>query len=506
MTTTSVVPARKEVCWNVKKKNNTMKKKTIPFILLAAVLLPQTLSAQTDPRTKYIIESILQSASGEIGSSASEAPKSPVKAKPLTTTEVQETQKQQKQRPQRTTSEADGKHENRPSADQGATATTAVPIPVAATKPSASRIDTIYLSTLYTTHVIFDTDISYADLSNQTDIAGKIVDEAKNKLALKARQPFTSTASVSVEESSGVFHTYILRYRERPKNLVIDTRPGADLDALSLLETVELSTLYTTHLIFSSDVIYADISQPGIIAGKLVDQGKNKLAIKAREAFSTTATLSVEEANGVFHTYLLRYEEHPQSLVKDTRNDNVAVKGSLAGETIKGTVTGSNVRNSASKSVMGTQVSTSTLKKIDAPTLSQVITYEQKLHHLSVKKYDIRLTCENIFSYSDIMYFTFRLDNGSGISYEVSDATFVIESSNGNKRKIVYEQNIFPKNRFGGLTTEPKGSSKICYSFDKIALSSDQVLKVYLYESGGQRNIVLSISYKDINRAVPPVE
>ena len=208
----------------------------------------------------------------------------------------------------------------------------------------------------------------------------------------------------------------------------------------------------------------------------------------------------------MFHTYLLRYEEHPTSLVKDTRSDNVAVRGSLAGETIKGTVTGSNVRNSASKSVMGTHVSSATLKRVDAPTLSQVIAHEQKLHHLSVKKYDIRLTCENIYSYSDIMYFTFRLDNGSGISYEVSDATFIIESSNGNKRKIVYEQNIFPKNRFGGLTTEPKGSSKICYSFDKIALSSDQVLKVYLYESGGQRNIVLSISYKDINRAVPPVE
>lgn len=493
-----------------------MKKQAILFIAFLAVTLnPCTVSAQSDPRTKRIIESVLRTTSDEIGSTTSKAPETPVKAKPLTKTEVQEVQEAQRKKLEKAISDAYPEEVNVVRDDARTTATPSATTEVSSATsqaavrpavPAAPRIDTVFLSSLYTTHIIFDTDISYADLSNQTDIAGKIVEEAKNKLALKARNPFLETASVSVEESNGAFHTYILKYRERPKTLVIDTRPGADTEALSILETVELSTLYTTHIIFSSDVIYADISQPGIIAGKLVDQGKNKLAIKAREPFLTTATLSAEEANGVFHTYLLRYKEHPETLVKDTRSDNVAVRGSLAGETIKGTISGSNVRNSASKSVMGTQVSSATLKKLDAPTLSQVIAHEQKLHHLSVKKYDIRLTCENIYSYSDIMYFTFRLDNNSGISYEVSDATFVIESNNGNKRKIVYEQNIFPKNRFGGLTTEPKGSSKICYSFDKIALSSDQVLKVYLYESGGQRNIVLSISYKDINRAVPPVE
>ena len=464
----------------------------IASLLMLLPGLRNEAAAQSDPRTKKIIEAILESSSGEIGSSASSGPETPTRVRQITTTEKPEKPETPKQARQRQQQEM-------------------VAITPAPQEPRPSRlpqpeIDTIYLSTLYTTHIIFSTDISYADLSNQKDIAGKVVEQAKNKLALKARNPFTTTASVSVEEANGVFHTYILKYARRPRFLIIDTREGADMWALTRLDTVEISTLYTTHLIFASDVVYADISQPGIVAGKLVDQGKNKLAAKAREAFTTTASLSVEEANGVFHTYILKYVEQPENLVKDTREENKPVIGSLGGETTRGLVSGSYVRNTASKSIDGGYggVSANSLKKLDAPTLSSVINNRQGLFHLSTKKYDLRITCENIYSYSDVMYFTFRLDNDSGISYEAADATFVIESNNGNKRKIVYEENIFPKNRFGSLTAAAHGSTKICYSFDKIALSSDQQFKVYLYESGGQRNLALTISYKDINKAVIP--
>jgi len=38
---------------------------------------------------------------------------------------------------------------------------------------------------------------------------------------------------------------------------------------------------------------------------------------------------------------------------------------------------------------------------------------------------------------------------------------------------------------------------------DKVSLARDQVLKVYFYEQGGQREIVLTIDPEDINRAKP---
>lgn len=494
-----------------------MKRIAITFAAALSLLGAISSSAQSDPRTQRIIEEILRSSNGgEIGSSTSPAPVKATRAVPITKTE-KEPKAERPAKPVKTPAQKDtAKPSAQPAPlrnDRGAGRTQpAAPAPqqvATASRPAQPDIDTVYLSTLYTTHIIFDTDISYADLSNLRDIAGKVVPESKNKLAMKARVPFSSTASVSVEEANGTFHTYILKYAQHPRFLIIDTRPGTDMWALSKLDTVKLSTLYTTHLIFASDVIYADISQPGVITGKLVDQGKNKLAAKAREPFHTTASMSVEEANGVFHTYILEYEEHPASLVKDTREENKPILGSIGGETMHGVGSGSYVRNAGSKTLDGSEyggVSANNLKKADAPTLAEIMKKKQGLFHLSTKKYDLRITCENIYSYSDVIYFTFRLDNNSGISYEASDATFVIESNNKTKRKIVHEENVFPKNRFGSLTAAAHGSTRICYSFDKMALSSDQLFKVYLYESGGQRNLALQVSYKDINNAISPNE
>ena len=87
------------------------------------------------------------------------------------------------------------------------------------------------------------------------------------------------------------------------------------------------------------------------------------------------------------------------------------------------------------------------------------------------------------------------------MSYEVGDATFVIESRKKGKRSVQYEKNLYPKGRFGTLITGAGECSRIAYSFDKITLTKDQVLKVYLYETGGQRNLLLTMCCNDINRA-----
>ena len=43
------------------------------------------------------------------------------------------------------------------------------------------------------------------------------------------------------------------------------------------------------------------------------------------------------------------------------------------------------------------------------------------------------------------------------------------------------------------------GTAKIAYSFPKMTLSDDQVLKIYLYEDNGQRNLEMTVNAKDIN-------
>ena len=247
------------------------------------------------------------------------------------------------------------------------------------------------------------------------------------------------------------------------------------------LDTLRLSTLYTTHVIFPTELIYADLSNNRIVAAKIVEQNRNMLAIKAREPFSTTTSVSALESNGNMHTFVIAYDEHPRELVIDMRGGSFRAEG-------------------GAKNRPGREVSL--VRESDAPVLSEVIGQRQRLYHIGDKAYDLTALCEDVFVYSDNTYIVLSLRNRSGVSYETSDATFVVESRKRGKRTVQYERNLYPKGRYGSLTARPSDMARIAYSFDKITLTTDQVLKVYIYETGGQRNLVLTLSCRDINRAV----
>ena len=69
---------------------------------------------------------------------------------------------------------------------------------LAAGLPAAAQqhSDTLRVSDLFTTHIIFNTDLIYADLSNSQACIGKILEQSKNMMALKARSPFATPLSV----------------------------------------------------------------------------------------------------------------------------------------------------------------------------------------------------------------------------------------------------------------------------------------------------------------------
>lgn len=257
--------------------------------------------------------------------------------------------------------------------------------------------------------------------------------------------------------------------------------------AFAQKDTLRVSSLFTSHIIFSSDVTYADLSNSRTIAAKVIDQNKNMIALKAKSAFDEPSSVSALESNGKMWTFIVIYDESPENLIIDTRERDLKL---------------SNEKTELDGRVAKKQRQTaSTWKKGDAPNLSEVHQMKRRLHHIGTSGYGINLLCENLFSYSDITYMVFSVENTSGISYQVSDATFVIESRKQNKRTVAYDQTIFAKSRFGSLNASPGETGKIVYSFDKITLSKDQILRVYLYESGGQRNLVMSITPDDINKA-----
>ena len=334
-------------------------------------------------------------------------------------------------------------------------------------------VDTVWVSSKYTTHILLPTDLIYADLSNKEDLIAGYSEQSKNLVGVIAKGPFTKPCNLTLMESNGMIRSYILLYRENPETLVIDEKNGIyDSEP----ETVYVSSLFSTHMVFSSDVVYSDFSNFDLVTVENPEASLNILAVKALSDFGRqTLSATVLEANGSLHSYVLRYQEHPESLVLDMQRGGESGNGKVV----------------------------SVLRKGDAPLLSDVLDYRQQLYHIASRKERITLVCENIFSYSDITYVILRIENRGGVSFQAENPSFVVCSQN-KKKKLTEEAVYLPKSTVGSLSAAPDQSSKIAFSFDKITLSANQVFRICIYELNGRREFILTLSPNDVNMAVRP--
>ena len=92
------------------------------------------------------------------------------------------------------------------------------------------------------------------------------------------------------------------------------------------------------------------------------------------------------------------------------------------------------------------------------------------------------------------------LRNDSAVSYTVSSPRFAVESKRRTRRGLQYEKAVFPRQSYGLGTVTPSSEGRMVFTLDKLALVRGQVLRVYFYEDGGARNLVMTLSQKDINQ------
>jgi len=288
------------------------------------------------------------------------------------------------------------------------------------------------------------------------------------------------------------------------------------------IRTIEIGLLSTTHLLFTSDLTYVDISMPKFILAKVVDASKNMLAIKAKEKFDFVTTISALEANGTMHTFYVKFNADPEVLVIDTRvqdqsvvaqvNTQIRPDGGASGQPVGGAQGAKSGKDSNGNTVTYTPTGvtvttdqTSNFGRANAPTLEEVIRKERSLYHLMDRSYGLTAYVTNVYAYSDLTYIVLTIENNSDIGYESGDAQFTIENKRINGKMLTGDKDVSPKSSYGTLSCAPNSKTSICYSIPKFTLMKNQVLKVYVYEKGGSRNMVLILDDTDINYAVSPV-
>ena len=249
----------------------------------------------------------------------------------------------------------------------------------------------------------------------------------------------------------------------------------------SSIDTVYISTMSTTHIRFSSELKYVDLSNK-VLSARLVEGSKDIVAVKAKEAFDFTTTMSCLEADGRLHTFIVAYDASPEVLIVDMRRSPV-------------------------RPGMNPRV-TDLIKPEMAdlgrwtPDVTEVLdTLERKIYHIGDVAYDIKILCENVIIKDDVTYIVLSVENCSAVSYSMSTPRFVIESKRKTKRGLVYEKQLFPKHTSGESATAPGTVSRMMLSFDKVTLAKGQVFRIYFYEDGGPRNFVLSFGMKDLRNS-----
>ena len=233
------------------------------------------------------------------------------------------------------------------------------------------------------------------------------------------------------------------------------------------------------------------------------------------------------------HTFYVRYNSTPKELLIDTRIDGQSASGTFntqvrpnqetaqapqqqasaqqgaqasSGKSSRGRGRGSS--GSAPTQQTGVSVTgegTSNFGRSNAPTIEEVMRKDRSLYHLSDKSYGLEANVVNVYAYSDLTYIVITLKNGSDIGYEAGDAQFTIENKKISSKTLSTDKSIWPKSSFGSLSCPPMSETKIGYTIPKLTLQKNEVLKIYIYEKGGARNLFLTLDDKDVNYAVSPL-
>lgn len=319
-------------------------------------------------------------------------------------------------------------------------------------------------------------DIS--SIRRQIDYCREDFNATKNEILMKTKANFilsiitvitlitTAYISVFAHEISE------FRYEKGTKAQVAAT-------AAPQKDTIHLSDRNTTHIRFDSDIKYVDLSNKVIMA-KVVEGSKDIVAVRAREPFDFSTSISCLEADGDMHTFIVVYADNPLSLIIDKRPkltfDELLKESGLM------------------------EIDNAHLE--DSPFDVDDMKYSKPdFYHIGCQRYDIHCMCKNIFVDKDVYYFVFDLKNFSKTSYELSDPRFAIESRKRGSRGLKYEKQLYPRVVSACNKIEPGSSGKIVFAFEKFSVPRDQVFNVYVYEKDGTRNFRISILGRDIKDA-----
>ena len=262
-------------------------------------------------------------------------------------------------------------------------------------------------------------------------------------------------------------------------------------------DTIRMDLNGTIHLIFESNILQADDGR-----GKYIDPDSgeevfdfakdiigNRLKITPLLEYFESTNLFVESEDG-YYNFILVYGK-PNQFVHDIELDAAISKKSNRSTSTTHTVGNENSRGNSYQDKELYQISHK-ITKIEGPILTGEDTQ------------NIRLWVDGIFvsGSSDKLFISIKIENKGNIVYDWGYTGFFVRAK-GNKtmkNEVVQEEEIKPIYTFNEAIEKVEGKEEVSkvFVFNKFTIEQKKVLSIELWESQGDRKILLELSSKDL--------
>lgn len=261
--------------------------------------------------------------------------------------------------------------------------------------------------------------------------------------------------------------------------------PQSSLPVMDEIKACRLGITYdkTSHLIFPSEIRYADLGSGLLMAAKAED-ANNVLRVKAAvRDFEQQTNLSVITTDGRFYSFDVHYDPNPKIL-----GYNIGANG-----------------NAGSQSTLFEELGESSPSTAESVMKRIYDNDKRVIRHIRTRNAGAEFRLNGIYVHDGKYYFHIALYNSTNVPYRIDFLNFKIADRNKARRTAVQQKAISPLRVYRPAGEIKAGGSERCvYVLDLFTLTDGKLLLIEIYEKNGGRQQTLKIKNSDLLKACLP--
>jgi hypothetical protein len=251
------------------------------------------------------------------------------------------------------------------------------------------------------------------------------------------------------------------------------------LTPLHKIDTIEVSDIKTTHLIFDQQIDYLDVGSPFFVADTIKQMVKLKHTGQELIDVRTQCTnLTVITKDGGYYSLILAYNrflKHLSYKVKRTEEFADAVQ------------------NKAQQETAAADAFNDLCSQLDR-------NYNNKIHLKNDNSGDIRVRVTGIFYIKEKIGLRLELKNESTIDFDIDHILFRSKLKKRIAKDYLYQERVIHPSGICSDNFEiaGHGEQNITLLFDKFMLNEKEKLSIDIFESNGGRSATIDIPRKEL--------